>query len=66
MHENIPPTVGYIIGTSGILIGGLSLSQWAAIAGIATCVITSVLQIAKFWWDIKHTERRAKPRDGEG
>jgi hypothetical protein len=66
MNENIPPTVGYLIGTSGILIGGLSLSQWAAIAGIATCVITSVLQIAKFWWDIKHTERRVKPRDGEG
>jgi hypothetical protein len=63
MDENIPPTVGYLIGTSGILIGGLSINQWAAIAGIITCVITSVLQIAKFWFEIKHTERRAKPRD---
>jgi hypothetical protein len=35
----------------------------AAIAGIVTCIITSVLQCAKFYWDIKHTERRAKPRD---
>jgi ABC-type bacteriocin/lantibiotic exporter with double-glycine peptidase domain len=66
MTTDVPAIVGYTIGASGILIGGLSLSQWAAIAGIATCVITSVLQIAKFWWDIKHTERRAKPRDGEG
>jgi ABC-type bacteriocin/lantibiotic exporter with double-glycine peptidase domain len=63
MTTDVPAVVGYTIGASGILIGGLSLSQWAAIAGIATCVITSVLQIAKFWWDIKHTERRAKPRD---
>jgi hypothetical protein len=63
MTTDVPAIVGYTIGASGILIGGLSLSQWAAIAGIATCLITSVLQIAKFWWDIKHTERRAKPRD---
>jgi hypothetical protein len=63
MDENIPPTVGYLIGTSGILIGGLSINQWAAIAGIITCIITSVLQCAKFYWDIKHTERRVKPRD---
>ncbi len=63
MTTDIPSTVGYVIGTSGILIGGLSINQWAAIAGIITCVITSVLQIAKFWFDIKHTERRAKPRD---
>jgi hypothetical protein len=27
-----------------------------------TCIKTTVLQLAKFWWDIKHTERRASPR----
>ncbi len=63
MTTDIPSTVGYVIGTSGILIGGLSINQWAAIAGIITCVITTVLQFAKFWLDIKHTERRAKPSD---
>jgi hypothetical protein len=66
MTTDIPSTVGYVIGTSGILIGGLSLSQWGIIAGIVTCMTTTLLQIAKFWWDIKHTERRVKPRDGEG
>ncbi len=63
MTADIRSTVGYVIGTSGILIGGLSINQWAAIAGIITCIITSALQCAKFYWDIKHTERRAKPRD---
>jgi hypothetical protein len=63
MHDNIPSTIGYLIGTLGILIGGLSLNQWGIIAGIVTCITTTLLQLAKFWWDIKHTERRVKPRD---
>jgi hypothetical protein len=63
MSPDIPSTVSYTTGISVTIIGGLSLNQWAAIVGIATCIFTFGLHCFKVYWDIKHTERRSKHRD---
>jgi hypothetical protein len=63
MSPDIPSTVSYTTGISVTIIGGLSLNQWAAIVGIATCILTFGLHCFKVYWDIKHTERRSKHRE---
>jgi hypothetical protein len=58
MSADIPSTVSYTAGISVTVIAGLPLPQWAAIVGIATCILTFALHCFKVYWDIKHAERR--------